>query len=485
VKLGDGETFANKLIDQRADGAAFSIKATGGGWAVKNVGFKGAGSLTDFGFHLRVACPDGGEGLIENVYCNNKQKAEPMGFSWEQGRNEGTIQLRHTYVEGFGNNAAYMTNANKRGRAGGAVHHEYCYHVDNTPANFRPGGNGSVIKDCVSVIDDPNHERAFYTDGSSDKARGTWPSHTTGIEMENVHFYTNPDDANPGAYFALRHEDISDGNVVRVTANNCKGNLSQNHPLFESHEGNTDLTVNNYQQGKQTVKVLGEGVPLTPEMAAKAQRKLPPELPKSTTGGGDDSQKKDEPDGPTLDRTLTIDGTNADRTDYEFTVSETVENDPNNGSFGQGDSTDGNTASGFVNGGVDGYRFSGEVTDATVTGNAAIRVDGQPFDVGQFSASPTIDTYEVTEAGSKNVDANILANWGVSDGDGDLSTVTVEVLDSGGAVVDATENGVSGATAYGVNYFRITDVDGQSFTVRATVADSTGNQSTKEQSVQE
>jgi hypothetical protein len=81
----------------------------------------------------------------------------------------------------------------------------------------------------------------------------------------------------------------------------------------------------------------------------------------------------------TLERTLTVDGTDAGWTDYQVAVSGAIENDTDNGSFDD-DSTDERIANGFVNGGIDGYVFSGEIVGIEIDGDAAVLVDGEAVD---------------------------------------------------------------------------------------------------------
>jgi hypothetical protein len=391
VRLGDGDTFANKLIDQRADQAALSIRARGDGWTIKNLGFLGAAEWDEYNFHIHVGCPNGGSGVVENVYANNKRSPnDSMGFLWEYNDHSGHIQMRHTYVEGFGNNAGYCTNANKRSRAGGTVTYERCYHADNTPSNFRPGGEGSAIRDCVSVIDDPDLDRGTYPNTNSHNIRGFHPRHTPGIAIENCSFYLNPKTPEVFGQFGLVYDSISNGDYVESTARNCSGNLSTDHELFEFHNDRSDQSGQNiyfnledYEQGTQTVGVLGDGVPTSPEMAARGERELPPELP-----GSDDSVPQD---GPSLERTLTIDGQDTSRTNYEFTVSGDITDDSNTGTFDDADEIEGSSVVGFVNGGVDGYRFSGKITEAVVDGDATVLVDGEEVSYG----NPTNEKHDL------------------------------------------------------------------------------------------
>lgn len=103
----------------------------------------------------------------------------------------------------------------------------------------------------------------------------------------------------------------------------------------------------------------------------------------------------------------------------------------------------------------------------------------------ETGGSPSIDTFDVTEAGSRNAGADILAKWAVSDGDGDLASVLVQVVDAGGTVVDAATSQVSGSEAYNVDYFKIRNARGLTFDVELTVTDAAGNTATTARTVTE
>jgi len=101
------------------------------------------------------------------------------------------------------------------------------------------------------------------------------------------------------------------------------------------------------------------------------------------------------------------------------------------------------------------------------------------------SSGPSIDSYEVNESGSPNPHADITAEWSVSDSDGDLSWVLVQVIDSDGYVVDASKSNVSGSSVADVDYFKIKNVDGQTFDVQVMVEDATSNSASATKSVTE
>ncbi len=97
------------------------------------------------------------------------------------------------------------------------------------------------------------------------------------------------------------------------------------------------------------------------------------------------------------------------------------------------------------------------------------------FTTDSGSDSPIVDSYTVVEAGSPNPHAEITADWSVSDPDGDLDSVFVEVIDSTGAVADGSRTDISGSGASGVDSFKLKHVGRATYNVRLTVTDSSTN----------
>jgi len=134
-----------------------------------------------------------------------------------------------------------------------------------------------------------------------------------------------------------------------------------------------------------------------------------------TTSTGSTASFATDDDSTTIDRTITFDGSDAGWTDYEVTVSGDIETNPDVGTFDPDDAIDGSTASGFVNGGVDGYVFSGEITAIAVDGDADVLVDGEEIDVSssELPNSIVLDSrsydgeasYELTVSGDLNADS--------------------------------------------------------------------------------
>ena len=113
---------------------------------------------------------------------------------------------------------------------------------------------------------------------------------------------------------------------------------------------------------------------------------------------------------------------------------------------------------------ADGTTAAGETL--TLTTDAA----DEPGD-----AEPVIDDYVVTERGSPNPHAEITAGWAVSDADGDLDSVSIEVIDGRGRVRASTRTNVDGSRASGTDELRVKHARNERFDVRLTVTDGAGH----------
>lgn len=284
--LSDGETLANVLVDQTASGACLTIRARNRtDWTVRNVGFLGVGRAGDGSnrFQLQVSAPSGGQGLVENVWANGKarngQAATELGGVYVRSAHAGHLDVRHTYIEGFGNNAVYASAVGKDGGNDGSVQLENCYHRDNTVSQFRIGSADSLVRHCVGVVDDPAGERGPYP-GTEDNrnARGIWAKHVPGLRVEHSSFYVAPDDVQPDGAFEARYiHGRSHGGSAALAAVDC--DLNSDAPTVAS--STSDAAVSFTRRGAApTVAVLQEGgVPLSPVMAARGERAMPPALP--------------------------------------------------------------------------------------------------------------------------------------------------------------------------------------------------------------
>ncbi|MFC6964689.1 hypothetical protein [Halocatena marina] len=301
--LSDGEKLSNILVDQTADGATLTIRSQNKSkWAVRNIGFLGVGQDGEgsSSFQFQVSTPSGGHGLIENIWANGKardgQSASQLGGIYIRPSHEGHIDIRHTYIEGFGNNAVYASAVGKDGGNAGSVTLKNCYHRDNTVSQFRIGSPKSIVRNCVGVVNDPDGKRGQYPSDGSYNARCVWGKHFRNQRIENSSFYLSPNDVNPDTVFEARYiDDRSEGEQAVVNAIGC--NVNANAPQLQSSTSNA--TVNTTSLGKNpTVAVIGGGgVPLSPKMAASGNRSMPPELPGADGGNNSKNSTPSKADG--------------------------------------------------------------------------------------------------------------------------------------------------------------------------------------------
>jgi hypothetical protein len=184
----------------------------------------------------------------------------------------------------------------------------------------------------------------------------------------------------------------------------------------------------------------------------------------------------------TLNGSLTDLG-GADSTDVSFEYRETEASDwfatstqtlSSTGAFSE-------SVSGLSNATDYEVRATAEASDGdTDTGSAVTFTT-----TGASGTSPTVDRFDVSEAGSPNPHADITADWSVSDVDGDLERVTVEVSDPDGALVTSEQSSATGTTESGTTEFTIKHVEDRTFEVTLTVTDSTGATATRTDSVTE
>lgn len=300
--LSDGEKLSNILVNQTAEGACLTIRSQNKkGWTVRNVGFLGVGQDGEGSnsFQLQVSTPSGGRGLVENIWANGKarngQSASRLGGIYIRSSHAGHIDIKHTYIEGFGNNAVYGSSVGKDGGNDGSVTLENCYHRDNTVSQFRIGSPGSVVRNCVGIVNDPDGNRGQYPGSSSQNARGIWGKHFRNQRVENSSFYVSPDDINSDGVFEARYiSGRSHGEKAVVETINCNANADAPKLTGSTSNG----TVNNTGLGKSpTVTVIKDGgVPLSPKMAASGKRSMPPELPGADSVSSSNSNANDSTD---------------------------------------------------------------------------------------------------------------------------------------------------------------------------------------------
>lgn len=104
------------------------------------------------------------------------------------------------------------------------------------------------------------------------------------------------------------------------------------------------------------------------------------------------------------------------------------------------------------------------------------------FTTDSSNSPPAVDAFSVSTADKPNPHATISTNWDVSDSDGNLDSVTVEVLD-GGSVIRSSTSSVGGSTASGSDSLEIKRGGGTSYDVRLTVSDDADRTETETRTV--
>lgn len=126
-----------------------------------------------------------------------------------------------------------------------------------------------------------------------------------------------------------------------------------------------------------------------------------------------------------------------------------------------------------------GFRAVAEASDGT-TDTGTVKM----FTMGSgANGTPTVDAYSVTETGEPNPHAEMTVDWTVSDPDGDLSSVEIEVFNNAGLLVDSATANVSGSSASGSDRFKIKHGGRTVYTVDITVIDGRGNRTSRSQQV--
>jgi len=107
------------------------------------------------------------------------------------------------------------------------------------------------------------------------------------------------------------------------------------------------------------------------------------------------------------------------------------------------------------------------------------------FTTKSASDIPVIDSYSAVEAGSPNPHFEVTADWNVSDPNGNLDVVKVEVLDSSDSAVGASISRVGGSSASGTDQIKVKSVNNQTFDVRITVIDTRNNSTSQTKTLTE
>jgi len=523
-------------------GDAFSIDATedswleGDGLVTLESGYSTLPITADNGAHVRLqnlewdTKLDGGiktytlttDSVLElvNVNIHGENGTGSYGvYGAGEGDNVGTVRLVNCVIDHFSDglyfSSPFEADSPDDGKAlievyGGLYH-------NNEVNNIRIGGDDATVAHVASVHDDPN--MAGTGDGIRIRESGdnmqiidcdvTITGDSNGrdcIRVTNTRFESDRGNTGTVKNSRLRQEK-SDYEVVNM--NDPSGFVLDGVDNHISGGGDDDIETAGDWTG--TMYPPDSNTPTTEKRVVDLDTLEPLGTDDSTSTSSSDSTEDATPKHLEI-RTFSDSGIV-----YEFTVDGTVEPGDSAETYTGGndsiaDNGDGTyTVTGTTgNGYTDEFDFGGQVVawsaerhPNNTSGEYQLVLDGSTVlpdeltassddgttddsstddsstdDGSSGSGAPVVETYDVSEAGSMNPHADIIAKWNVSDPDGDLSSVLVQVLNSSGVVLAASRSSLDGSSAQDVDYFKIKRVDGQTFDVRLTVTDAQGNTAT-------
>jgi hypothetical protein len=283
-RVGSGETLENLLIDCTASNADARIVASGTGWTIRNVGFKGEmdhGASGGYPNHIAAS----GEGRIENVYVGNGvvsgTRKGGIGVSADHA---GHIEVVRTHIAGWSDNGIYAAGmARPGGSAGhGTLGFDSCYLHDNNVSGLRIASDGTTVKD--TVIHNTGNAPTVSTCGCVN-ARGVYDGYGTEsnvITFENVDIACTDANTNGGTSALAATK-----TTFEVENSQVKGDLIGN--------------VNTTNVGNDPDVTPPAGVPMTAEEAAKG----------TGSSGGDETTTTADSGGAATADSGTSDGSNA------------------------------------------------------------------------------------------------------------------------------------------------------------------------------
>lgn len=357
IRLSDGETFENKLIDVTADYTRVSIKATGENWTIRNIGIKGVHDQDGGHAVLALKAANGSDCLVENVWMGDGSATyDGAGSSetavWVSPESTGTITIRNSNFQGWKDNAIYASAPGREGD--GPVIIENCYAKNNNHADYRIGSHGSVVRDSVVVHD---------SDGSD--SRGIWCWYNDQLTVENC-------DVEMNGYGASIHAGPYEPGFVDVYGTQYEGRLVENG----RGDGEINLISGN---GTNPSISIPDGVPTTAEEAASGE---------VSSGSGTTSDGSDGSTTEPLSNSLRIEtDPGADLVTYEVQTSGEIQlGDASESPDEAVQNTDGTwTASGIVgDGAADSWSFEGEILGVTYDNPMTLIVNGSEVDPAVF-----------------------------------------------------------------------------------------------------
>ncbi len=396
IKIGSGETWANKLIDV-GNRNKLTIVAKDSNWTIRNIGF--SGTMADHSY-FGVCDSGNGTSTMENIYFGEGDPSRAASDRpiqiWVDPDHSGHLDVRNVNFSQRGANGIYGSAPGYNGN-GGTITIDSCYGHDNHHTSFRISDNGMVVKNSVS-----------YKSGTRAANRNIWVwegDYSGTATIKNCHCITNGE----GQGVATHGDPSIDmQNVATDDGSGTTGNPDQFVP---------------------------ESCPKSAKAAASGGSTDGTDESEDNGTGGDDGYTVHP--GTTLaenENALVFSGTHLTGDDiqqskYSLEVSgslvpsrrnnATVDDNLN---FSEGDTS----YNGTVTDWKDAWVFTGELTDLTVEGPAKVYLNGNEIDPSNYGNENSTGSENPQTGGSEQpTDDNDTNNSSSSGSDPNLGESSV------------------------------------------------------------
>ncbi|MFP8954775.1 right-handed parallel beta-helix repeat-containing protein [Natrialbaceae archaeon A-arb3/5] len=342
-----------------------------------------------------------GEVLLDGIVAyNNGDIAQYNGGQSRIGiwcSRSGKLTVKNSVLSGFPNNGIYT-------RMPGEMEIDNCVFANNNVGSIRLGGSNEVVKNCTFYLDVSRDETDTSTGRGNLNAGAITADNrgraSNGGYVRDCSFVVQNMPNSTGAIRFLDNnwievEDcqflLDDGGVSGVGWNNS-GSVRLRNVTFDTENG-SGATVASGGGRYPTVENVSASSDLRSGSINVSTDDYQFDWDQAHDYPNPSFEDRDEEDDsgngsddPELPNVIVIDGEgSSERSDYEFAVDGEVEHSEHFSEYGTGGEIDGGSVAGFVRGGIDGFRFEGELTALDVEDGPTVRVNGtevDPDDIG-------------------------------------------------------------------------------------------------------
>lgn len=227
----------------------------------------------------------------------------------------------------------------------------------------------------------PKPPEPGQTPGGTDKKNGGTEDGSSSTDGKTITI-SGDGDATTGATFTLAVsgtlEHLTPEDAVNQSSHGVDGSTATEDVWSGEEKYRFTGNVTDFQvDGPATVALEGEQVSIDSLVSTSQDTTSDGTTSDGTTDDttSDDTTENTTPEDSTdtLPNTVVVDGTGSE-TEYSFTVSGQLEKHESIGSQNAHDVIDGSSVDGYVYGGVDAYRFSGDFQDVDLSGKATIQI---------------------------------------------------------------------------------------------------------------